>query len=463
MPYDRDPGLQGADVLEAPAQARGAPERRRAPTDRGPAPVAPPREQQEPQAERPAEEQPISKRRRWLRWALFAVLPIVLIVGAYFYFEGGAYMTTDDAYVEADQVGLSTDVSGMVKSVDVKDNQQVTKGQVLFQLDPQPFQFQLNQAQAQLGVIRDNFNALKQNYNSVEAQIAQAKDQVWFNKLQYERQAVLAKQGFAAKAVLDQAHVNLTNAENSLASLQHQLAGIVANLGGNPNIPLDQYPQYRQALAVRNNDARNLRDTVVRAPFPGTVTHVDALRPGMYLPASTTGFYLVDTHRVWIEAQPKETELTYVRAGQPATITVDTYPGRTWHGKVASLGPAAASQFSLLPAENTSGNWVKVVQRIPMRVAINNASLRDNPPLRAGMSAEVSVYTGHKRGLPHFLTGLFGGGSGGNGANSGNPTPNPANAPATSGKGPGGPSTSGKAAHPPLTSSNGAGGAEANG
>ena len=128
MRDDRDPGLQGAEVLEAPAQARGAPERRRAPTDRGPAPVAPPREQQGPQAERPAaEQQPVSRRRRWLRWALFLLLPIVLIVGAYFYFEGGAYMTTDDAYVEADQVGLSTDVSGMVKSVDVKDNQQVTR------------------------------------------------------------------------------------------------------------------------------------------------------------------------------------------------------------------------------------------------------------------------------------------------------------------------------------------------
>jgi membrane fusion protein (multidrug efflux system) len=129
----------------------------------------------------------------------------------------------------------------------------------------------------------------------------------------------------------------------------------------------------------------------------------------MYLPASTTAFYLVDTDRVWVEAQPKETELTYVRAGEPATITVDTYPGREWHGTVASLGPAAQSEFSLLPAQNTSGNWVKVVQRIPMRVHIDTSD-KNMPPLRAGMSAEVSVYTGHKRGLPHFLTALFGGG-----------------------------------------------------
>jgi multidrug efflux pump subunit AcrA (membrane-fusion protein) len=223
---------------------------------------------------------------------LFLLLPIVLIVGAYFYFEGGEYMSTNDAYIQADQVGLSTDVSGMVKSVDVKDNQQVKQGDVLFQLDPQPFQLKLNQAEAQLGVVRDNFNALKQNYQSIKAQIDQAQAQVWFNQRQYERQEILEKKGFAAKATLDQARVNLQNAEQSLASLQHQLAGIVANLGGKPDIPLDQYPEYRQALAARNEAARELRDTVVRAPFSGTVTNVPALRPGMYLPASTTGFYL---------------------------------------------------------------------------------------------------------------------------------------------------------------------------
>ena len=412
MPRDRDPGLQGADILEAPPEARSTPVRRREPpADRGPAPSArqlePAVEQQSPPAEEPEPQK--TRGRRWLRWVLFLLLPIVLIVGAYFYFEGGEYMSTNDAYIQADQVGLSTDVSGMVKSVDVKDNQQVKQGDVLFQLDPQPFQLKLNQAEAQLGVVRDNFNALKQNYQSIKAQIDQAQAQVWFNQRQYERQAILEKKGFAAKATLDQARVNLQNAEQSLASLQHQLAGIVANLGGKPDIPLDQYPEYRQALAARNEAARELRDTVVRAPFSGTVTNVPALRPGMYLPASTTGFYLVDTNRVWVQAQPKETELTYVRPGEPATVTVDSYPGRTWHGKVQSIGPAAQSQFSLLPAQNTSGNWVKVVQRIPMRVSIDQNSRKQNPPLRSGMSAEVSVYTGHKRGLPHFLTALFGG------------------------------------------------------
>ncbi len=411
MRDNRGPGMEGADILEEPGKARGVPEHRREyPSSRRPDAMPPELERAEPPAPTPQASEPPTRRRRWLRWALFLLLPIALGIGLYFYFQGGAYVTTNDAYVQAEQVGLSTDVSGMVQSIDVKDNQQVAKGEVLFQLDPAPYRIKLAQAEAQLGVVHDSFNQLKQNYRSLQAQITQAQNQIAFNKLQYERQATLAKKGFAAQVTLDQAALSLRNSEQSLSSLKAQQAGVVAQLGGNPDISLDQYPEYRQALAARDEAARELRDTVVRAPFPGTVTRVPALRPGMYLPASTTAFYLVDTHDVWVAAQPKETELTYVRAGEPATVSVDTYPGRTWHGEVASLGPAAASQFSLLPAENTSGNWVKVVQRIPMRIAIDQASLKDNPPLRAGMSAEVSVYTGHKRGAPSFLSGLFGGG-----------------------------------------------------
>jgi membrane fusion protein, multidrug efflux system len=403
MPVNRDPAAPAADILEAPPQARTAPDKRREPpSDRRPAPEPSTAPKQEPAAE----EQPQAPRRRWLRWALFLVLPIVLIGGAYLYFEGGALMSTDDAYVEADKVGLSTDVSGLVKSIEVKDNQHVAAGQVLFRLDPLPFQLKLDQAQAQLGVVRDNLNALKANYQNVAAQIKHAEDQIAFNQRQYERQAILAHQQFAAQTTVDQMRLNLQTSEQSLTSVKAQLAGIVANLDGNPEIPVEQYPEYRQAVAARNEAARELRDTVVRAPYPGTVTNVPSLEPGMYLPASTTGFYLVDTDRVWVEAQPKETELTNVRPGQPAMITVDTYPGREWHGTVASLGPAAQSEFSLLPAQNTSGNWVKVVQRIPLRVQIDAA--KGMPPLRAGMSVEVSVDTGHKRGLPHFLTALFG-------------------------------------------------------
>jgi membrane fusion protein, multidrug efflux system len=390
MPADGVTVSLRSDIIEAPAARRAAPQ-----------------EKWELPASPAPEEPPQSSHRRRLRWGLFLLLPIVLIVGAYFYLEGGAYMSTDDAYVEADKVGLSTDVSGMVEAIEVSDNQHVTAGQVLFRLDSLPFQLKLDQAQSQVGIVRDNLTALKANYQSVQAQIKQAENQIAFNQLQYQRQETLARQQFTPQMALDQARLNLQTSQQTLASDKAQLASIVANLDGNPDIPIEQHPQYRQALAQRDEAARELRDTVVRAPYNGTVTNVPSLEPGMYLPASTTAFNLVDTDRIWVEAQPKETELTEVRAGQPATITVDSYPGREWHGTVASLSPAAQSEFSLLPAQNTSGNWVKVVQRIPLRVEIDtNKSM---PPLRAGMSVEVSVHTGHKRGLPHFLAALFGG------------------------------------------------------
>ena len=181
----------------------------------------------------------------------------------------------------------------------------------------------------------------------------------------------------------------------------------LARLAGNPDIPVTQHPQYLQAKAQVDEAQRQLDHTVVKAPFAGIVTNVPSIAPGKYLAASTTAFYLVDTDHVWVDATPKETELTYVRPGQPVTVTVDTYPDAEWHGTVESISPAAAQQFSLLPAQNTSGNWVKVVQRIPMRVRVDTSD-KNLPPLRAGMSVEVDVDTGHARGLPHFLTALFG-------------------------------------------------------
>jgi membrane fusion protein (multidrug efflux system) len=352
---------------------------------------------------------PISRGRktRIVRWASFLLLPMVLIVGGYLYFTGGAYMYTDDAYIDADQVGLSTDVSGLVEGIDVRDNQHVNTGRVLFRLDPLPFQFKLAQAQAQLGVVRDNLSALKANYRDVQAQIKQAQDQLIFAERQFKRQKTLVREQFAPQMAFDQARLNLQTGQQKLDQLKQQLASIAAQLDGAPDIPINQHPQYLQALAQRDEAARELRDTVVRAPFNGVVTNVPSLGRGMYLPASTTAFYLVDANQVWVEAQPKETKLTYVQPGEPAIITVDTYPGRKWHGVVASIGPASQSRFSLLPAENTSGNWVKVVQRIPLRVKIDTSD-KSMPPLRSGMSAEVSVYTGHQRGLPYILTSLFG-------------------------------------------------------
>lgn len=350
------------------------------------------------------------RRRVWLRRLLYLLLPLVLIIGVWWYVTGGKVTTTDDANVDANKVEVATDVSGIVKEVDVTDNQHVQQGQVLYRLDPTPFQLALDRANAQLGMIANQLNALKANYQNTQAQIAQAQTDVDYYQTEFNRQQNLLKAHVTSQMAADTAQRNLVNAQQKLDGLRHQLAGDAANLSGKPDLPIEQQPQYKNALAQRDEAARELDDSVVRAAFSGIVTGVPSIAPGKYLAASTTAFYLVSDTDIWVDADPKETELTWVRVGQKATVTVDTYPNYEWHGTVESISPAAAQEFSLLPAQNTSGNWVKVVQRVPMRVRVD-VSDKSMPPLRAGMSAEVSVDTGHARGWPHFIAALFGGGT----------------------------------------------------
>jgi membrane fusion protein (multidrug efflux system) len=337
---------------------------------------------------------------------MFALLPLALVVGGYFYVTGGAVMSTDNAYVQADMVGLSTDVAGIVTQVLVHDNQKVAKGDILFQLDLQQFQLALDRAEAQVGNTRNDLVALQTSYRNMQAQVEQAQKDVDFNMVNFKRQEQLIANNFTPRATFDAARNTLQGSQQKLASLQQQLAGIAANLNGDPDAPIENHPKYKDAVAARDEAKRQLTHTAVRAPFAGIVTNVPSLQPGQYLAAAATAFNIVSTDRVWVQASPKETELTYVQPGQEATVEVDSYPGQKWTGTVDSISPASASSFSLLPAENTSGNWVKVVQRIPMRVSVTNAP--GKPQLRVGMSVELSVATGHERGLPSFLTGWFG-------------------------------------------------------
>ena len=340
---------------------------------------------------------------------MFALLPVALVVGGYFYVTGGATMSTDNAYVQADTVGLSTDVSGIVTQVLVHDNQKVAKGDVLFKLDPLQFQLALDRAEAQVGNTRNDLVALQASYRNMQAQVEQAQKDVDFNNVNFQRQEQLIANNFTPRATFDAARNTLQNSQQKLASLQQQLVGLAANLNGDPDAPIEDHPRYKDALAARDEAARQFAHTMVRAPFAGIVTNVPSLQPGQYLAAAATAFNIVSTDHVWVQASPKETELTYVKPKQKVTVDVDTYPGERWTGTVDSISPASASSFSLLPAENTSGNWVKVVQRIPMRILVNNVP--GKPPLRVGMSVEVNVDTGHARGFPSFITDLFGSGS----------------------------------------------------
>jgi membrane fusion protein, multidrug efflux system len=344
----------------------------------------------------PAQPAPSASSRR-LRVVLFLLLPLVLIIAWILYATGGATMSTDDAYVEANTVGVSTDVSGIVAQVFVKENQHVTRGQILYTLGPRHYRYALDRAEAELGAVRDDLLAQQASYRMMQAKIAQAQYNLGLSQVLFRRAHNLAQVHIVSSTGYDTAHRDLQSSQQALASLDAQLAGIDASLNGHPTGPVEQYPQYLSALAVRNEAARELDHTVVRASFDGIVTSVPSIQPGRYLAESVTAFYLVDTDHVWVHADPKETELTYVRPGQSVTVKVDTYPGERWHGTVESISPAAAQQFALLPAQNTSGNWVKVVQRIPVRIAVDTSD-RNLPPLRAGMSVEVSVHTGHVRG-----------------------------------------------------------------
>jgi membrane fusion protein (multidrug efflux system) len=384
--------LRPAERAEAPAARRGA---QRKQPDSPPETPAPPKKTFK------------NDRRSWARRALFLLLPVALIGGAYWYVTGGQVVSMDDANVEADKVGVSTDVSGIVQEVDVTENEHVEAGRVLYRLDDLEFRLALERAEAQLGTARNDLNALKASYRDMQAQIKQAQNDVGYFGTEFGRQQSLVNQNYASRSAFDTARRNLENAQQKVASLDQQLGAISANLNGDPEGPVENNPRYLAALAQRDEAARELAHTVVKAPFAGIVTDVPAIAPGKFLQASTTAFFLVATGHVWVDANPKETELTYVRPGQLATVTVDTYPDLQWSGTVGSISPAAAQEFSLLPAQNTSGNWVKVVQRIPVRVRVETSD-KNLPPLRAGMSVEVYVDTGHRRGWPHFLAALFG-------------------------------------------------------
>jgi membrane fusion protein (multidrug efflux system) len=365
-----------------------------------------PQEQKHPASTSPTDAPRQSLQRPWVRRMLFLLLPLALIAGSAWYVVGGRVMHTDNAYVNADKVGISTDVAGTVIEVNVRDNQEVAAGQILYRLDALQFLIALENANANLAQVALTLESMKRDYRRMLTDAAAEQSQVALDRTRYERATRLLASGVESQAGYDQAQYTLRSDQSKLEALREEARVHLARLGGNPDIPVMQLPQYQQANAQVAEAERELLHTVVMAPFAGTVTNVPAIAPGKFLPASSTAFFLVDTHHIWIDATPKETQLTYVRPGQLASVRVDTYPGVRWYGTVESLSPAAAQEFSLLPAQNTSGNWVKVVQRVQMRIRVDTSDAR-LPPLRAGMSTEVSVDTGHPRGLPHFLTALF--------------------------------------------------------
>jgi membrane fusion protein (multidrug efflux system) len=338
---------------------------------------------------------------------------IFLAAAAAFYLVGGRYVSVDDSYIHANKLMVSTDVSGLVKSVDVHEGQTVKAGQVLFTLDPQPFQIALENAQAALAQTRLDVESTRATYRAAIAQIAAQRAMVNVNQQTYTRYQALAKQNAIAAMQVDTQRAAVLNAKATEASLQQNAATQLAKLNGDPNLPAEKTPDFLKAKAAVDEAQRQLDHATVRAPFDGTVGEVDSLQPGTLVISAMSAFTTTSAvgligNKLWISADLKETELTHVHTGQPVEIDIDTYPGCKWTGRVDSVSAGSDSSFSALPAENASGNWVKVVQRIPVRVAIGKPAVEHSQcdrPLRAGMSAVLSIDTGHRRWF-RLLNGL---------------------------------------------------------
>lgn len=343
----------------------------------------------------------IRERRRTL---LLVVLPIIALIGGIaFYLSGGRYASTDDAYVGAQKVLITPDISGKIEKVLVKEGQKVKAGDELFEIDPVPFRFALQQAQATLETAKTNYNNLRDNVKIYAQMIDLANQGVDLKQRDVERKTTLVKSMSGSQLDLDTATTNLVLARAQLELLQQQLSSAKNQLLGNPDLPLEQFPPYFQAKAALDQAQRNLDHTVLRAPIDGTATQVDSIQLGRFVAAGSPVFSVIDDANPWVDANLKESDLTYVANGQSVTMSIDAFPDHTFVGKVGSLSPGTGAQFAILPPQNSTGNFVKVVQRVPVRIYFdkNDKAVRK---LKAGMSTYVWIDTQHHRSL----AGLFG-------------------------------------------------------
>ncbi|GIK99169.1 MAG: hemolysin D [Alphaproteobacteria bacterium] len=341
-------------------------------------------------------------RRRRLRRVLLLLGPVLLIaVAAYAYVTGGRFVGTDNAYVKAHMVSVSADISGRVVEVMVRENQRVEPGQKLFRLDEEPLRLALAEARANVDAVRNDIAAQKAAYRQAEEQLKLAEANVGFAEREYRRRETLVAQQIVSESEFDEARNQYQVALREAAAVRQDMERILSELAGDPAIDPDTHPRVREAEAQAARGTLDLRHALVTAPVAGIVSRVDSLRPGDYIVAGQPGFSIVADQDIWVEANLKETDLTHVRPGQAATVEIDAYPGRTWRARVDSIGAATGAEFSLLPPQNATGNWVKVVQRVPVRLTIEAPV--DGTPLRAGMSAVVEIDTEHRRELPGIV------------------------------------------------------------
>jgi len=339
----------------------------------------------------PAQPQRVFFSRRIL--LLVGVPVLAALVGLGFYLKGGRYATTDNAYIKADVISLRTQVSGVVVRRYVRENDQVSAGQLLFEIDPQPFVVALSKVEAKKDEVRTTLAALQASYFEKQSELQLARSNALYAKKEQARQANLAARHLISKASYDEISHSYQITEQQVVTLERELARIAESLGGSADAPIEEHPSYRAVLSEVEQAKLDLAHTKIYAVRNGKVTRPP--EPGEFLAVGSAAMSLVADDNLWVEANFIETDLTHVRVGQRVTIHIDSYPDHEWIGEVQSISPATGAEFSVIPAQNATGNWVKIAQRVPVLIAIQSQA--DTPLLQAGLSTEIAIDTEFKR------------------------------------------------------------------
>ena len=342
---------------------------------------------------------------RSIRLLLILVVPVMIVFAAvYYYAVGGREVETENAYVKANIVAIASAVTGRVLEVLVQDNQPVQAGAVLFRLDPKPYQIAVDGARAQMEVVLSDVQSLRSEYKATLLEAREGEERIQFPTRQLERQERLKEKGMSRGDQYDEAVHNLEAAKRQLDSIREKANRVLANLNGNPNLPGERHPRYLEAKAVYDAAMLDIVRAQITAPVAGVVSNMK-LQVGEYVEKGAPQFSLIDSGPVWIEANYKETQLTHMHVGQPAKVVADAYPDHEFKAVVEAIAPATGAEFAVLPPQNATGNWVKVVQRVPVRIRVEQAG--SQPALRAGMTVTVAVDTGVSRGLPKTVQRLI--------------------------------------------------------
>src|SRR3954465_5231474 len=337
-----------------------------------------------------------------LRRPLMLALPMaVAVVGAFIYLAQEQYVSTDDAFVRAAKVTINARVSGQAVEIAVRDNERVRRGQVLYRIDPEPYEIAVDQAEARLGSTRLQIESLKATHRQQQAELQSAKESAAFDEREFDRKKMLVASDFTPRAVYERAETDMKVARHRMVSIEQQIANTIVALNGDADIDINRHPTVHGGQAPRARARVDLSYATVTAPDDGIVTKVDDLQIGGFVTAGAPTFSLLSSRHVWGEANFRETGLTHMRPGQEATIDVAAYPDRKFRAHIVSMSPGTGSDFSLLPPENAPGNWVKVVQRLPVRLELDD--LDPSRPLFSGISVTARVDTGHRRSWAHLL------------------------------------------------------------